>query len=684
MSSDTPSSHSIRLDDLYRMVAHIYSEKNAERPVSVTLSHLVEVCGMLTMHSKKKNREDVSLEDALCKALGWYFPLLAKVGVRSAEDLIFRKFPQVCPYCRLRPHVEKNCKQAGGTLATVNHPALRGMYLENKHSMPVSLNQWQEMFNGIYPRDLRNTSWSVVSLFEEIGELSEAVRVFETHPKYFAGEAADVFSYIMGIANEHALIVQEQITSGVQRKPFDFEHEFLRRYPGLCPQCGYQVCVCPVIPEATIGRMAKELDVIQDDPLFSLLPQELTARAIQVCTNILRGSGDGAEILNRLPFDRGDVNRAMIVLCAKVADEIRAKHPAMAKELVEIAVRLGSNPMRPGTRTDLTGIDNAIVLLKKAWRLGGSASLFDGSTIASSIAGQFSKEACTIGIVTALPCEFAAMQIMLEDSSNYSVPADPNEYVVGKIPSADGLGVHWVIVTLLKQIGNNMAAAGCTNLIRSFENVKEILMVGIAGGIPRPRDANKHVRRGDIIVANEEGIIQYDNLRETINKIQVRSNVGKPSGKILGKVKKLEAERLSGKYPWKKHIEKGRALENAERPKSDLLFAFENDEYKEIDHPEDPNRKEGEPRIHYGRIGAANKLLRNPKLRDKLAADHNVIAIEMGSSGIADAAWTHNQPYTVIRGVSDYCDDKKDEAWHMYAAIVAAAYARTLIESLQD
>ncbi len=56
----------------------------------------------------------------------------------------------------------------------------------------------------------------------------------------------------------------------------------------------------------------------------------------------------------------------------------------------------------------------------------------------------------------------------------------------------------------------------------------------------------------------------------------------------------------------------------------------------------------------------------------------------MESSGIADAAWTHNQPYTVIRGVSDYCDDKKDEAWHMYAAIVAAAYARTLIESLQD
>jgi nucleoside phosphorylase len=36
----------------------------------------------------------------------------------------------------------------------------------------------------------------------------------------------------------------------------------------------------------------------------------------------------------------------------------------------------------------------------------------------------------------------------------------------------------------------------------------------------------------------------------------------------------------------------------------------------------------------------------------------------------------------VIRGICDYCDPNKDDAWQDYAAIVAAAYMRALIESI--
>ena len=93
-----------RLDDLYKMTAHIYSEQNAHRPASATFSHFVEVCGLLTVHVRKKKRESTTIEDALCKALGWYFPLLAKFKVASVEELIFRKFPYACPYCRECPH----------------------------------------------------------------------------------------------------------------------------------------------------------------------------------------------------------------------------------------------------------------------------------------------------------------------------------------------------------------------------------------------------------------------------------------------------------------------------------------------------------------------------------------------------------------------------------------------------
>ena len=192
------ASDNLRLDDLYRMTAHIYSEQNAHRPASATFAHFVEVCGILTIHARKKRREDVSFTDALCKALGWFFPLLAKFKISSVEELIFRKYPYACPYCRETPHVDAKCKTVIGTKRTVDHPAIAKKYVENARMRPVGIGDWQGMFEKIYPRNLDDSSRSVVALFEELGELAEAVRVFDRFPKYFVGEAADVFSYLYG------------------------------------------------------------------------------------------------------------------------------------------------------------------------------------------------------------------------------------------------------------------------------------------------------------------------------------------------------------------------------------------------------------------------------------------------------------------------------------------------------
>lgn len=89
------STSPLRLDDLYKMIAHIYGEQNAHRPASATFTHFLEVCGMLTVHSRNKKREGVTFVEALCKALGWYFPLMAKFKVSSVEELVFRKYPAV-------------------------------------------------------------------------------------------------------------------------------------------------------------------------------------------------------------------------------------------------------------------------------------------------------------------------------------------------------------------------------------------------------------------------------------------------------------------------------------------------------------------------------------------------------------------------------------------------------------
>jgi hypothetical protein len=226
----------LSLDDLYMMVAHIYSDKNVSRTATATFAHFVEVCGMLTIHDRRKKREGIDVTDALCKALGWYFPLLAKFRIRSVEELIFRKFPSVCPYCRSAPHNETICKLVHGTGPTVDHEAVGEHFKSNWDSRPVGLDAWQAMFQAIYPRTVDDRARSTVGLLEELGELAEAVRVFEVHPKYFLGEAADSFSYIMGIANEHSLRLAQE------GKAFSFESEFLSRFPGLCIQCGSKVC----------------------------------------------------------------------------------------------------------------------------------------------------------------------------------------------------------------------------------------------------------------------------------------------------------------------------------------------------------------------------------------------------------------------------------------------------------
>ncbi len=97
-------------------------------------------------------------------------------------------------------------------------------------------------------------------------------------------------------------------------------------------------------------------------------------------------------------------------------------------------------------------------------------------------------------------------------------------------------------------------------------------------------------------------------------------------------------------------------------------------------HPADPLRVEGRPRIFHGPIASANVLLKNPARRDALRDQFNVKAVEMEGSGIADVTWDRLLGYLVVCGVCDYCDSAKGDEWQHYAAAVAAAYTRALLE----
>jgi hypothetical protein len=83
-------------------------------------------------------------------------------------------------------------------------------------------------------------------------------------------------------------------------------------------------------------------------------------------------------------------------------------------------------------------------------------------------------------------------------------------------------------------------------------------------------------------------------------------------------------------------------------------------------------------------IRSANVLLKDAAKRDALRDTFKVKAVEMEASGVADAAWEHTVGYLVVRGICDHCDAHKDDAWQMYAAVVAAAYARAVLEQTRS
>ena len=282
----------------------------------------------------------------------------------------------------------------------------------------------------------------------------------------------------------------------------------------------------------------------------------------------------------------------------------------------------------------------------------------------------------TIGIITALPKEQAAVKAMLLR------PSVQKTYTVGLIPARGG-GYHHVALSQAG-MGTNIAAVDAAFMLCDYPAIKDLIMVGIAGGVPHPEKPDEHVRLGDIVVLNEQGVIQYDLDKESYQRTEHRHNPLSPSSRLLQVVKQLAANELHGERPWLAHIARANSLPNATRPAahSDKL-ADTMHPSRFIAHPHDPKRTANQPRVFIAPIASGNKLLKNPHKRDDLRDKFSVKAIEMEAAGVAHAAWRRQVGYMVIRGICDYCDSHKNDDWQGYAAVVAAAYMRAMLEGME-
>lgn len=244
-----------KLDDWYSILNRIYFDKNYSRTTNQIFSHLVEILGGLSVLSTHKKEKLVKTEEHLAKALAWWLALCGKVGIRSVEDLIFYKFPNVCPYCQETPHKEDKClnlKIKG------NGPEWNQLLaLSKKNERPSSISSWQQMFFRIYPISQTESYDTVFGRFsEELGELSEAIRTLQVSPTYFLSEAADVFAWLMHLSNLYETIEHRGIA--LEERGKYLENILFELYPDKCRDCDHLICACPSVLKSTIGRISHD------------------------------------------------------------------------------------------------------------------------------------------------------------------------------------------------------------------------------------------------------------------------------------------------------------------------------------------------------------------------------------------------------------------------------------------
>ncbi|PCG94078.1 Hypothetical protein PENO1_080360 [Penicillium occitanis (nom. inval.)] len=313
---------------------------------------------------------------------------------------------------------------------------------------------------------------------------------------------------------------------------------------------------------------------------------------------------------------------------------------------------------------------------------------------------RLANDKYTVGWICAIRTEYIAARAVLDERHEEAESVssnDNNAYTLGTI------GKHNVVVAVLPngEYGIAAAASVARDMLSSFPNIRCGLMVGIGGGAP----SRKHdIRLGDIVVSTprgrESGVFQYD-FGKTIQDQEFRRTafLNRPPTLLLTAVSHLAAQHEEEghylEYTINSILEKQPRLRRKyKRPdqSSDRLYqsgvthppddesgcaAICGDDPSNLIARPDRAKDEDNPAIHYGLIASANQLMKDALLRDKLAAEKDVLCFEMEAAGLMN-----HFPCLVIRGICDYSDTHKNDEWQGYAAMAAAAYAKDLLRQI--
>ncbi|KAJ3490636.1 hypothetical protein NLG97_g5746 [Lecanicillium saksenae] len=322
-----------------------------------------------------------------------------------------------------------------------------------------------------------------------------------------------------------------------------------------------------------------------------------------------------------------------------------------------------------------------------------------------------------IAIICALPREADPVTLLFDefwddDGDVFGrAKGDTNTYITGR------LGIHDVVLVTAPAMGTANAASTATCLRLSFPEVKLALLIGVCGGIPKVD--GRDVFLGDVVISRT--LFQFDYGRQYPGYFAVKKSVDDSLGRANKEIRSLLASvemefgrrRLETRAQFHLKSLQEAAIREGRRAKyfypgmsKDRLYmptyrhqhqtscasccsgsspicevatkaACEDlgcsDAYlvKRVR----PGGDGDNLALYIGHLGSGNTVMKSGQDRDRMSAEHGIIAFEMEGAG----AWDEI-PCIVVKGICDFSDSHKNKVWQDYAAATAAAVSKALLE----
>lgn len=271
-----------------------------------------------------------------------------------------------------------------------------------------------------------------------------------------------------------------------------------------------------------------------------------------------------------------------------------------------------------------------------------TAPAIDDKT-AVTLARQIADESIDFAIVTALTVEIKAIvncfpelvPVSMSDRQGLS-----QTYYRGILSCENGTRYR-IVAMLLRDMGNLEAAHATNDLIRDW-SPRYLVVSGIAGGL-RPKTQNY----GDIVVS--DSVVYYERGKALSDGIEQRSKHFPCDPSMLN------SARTMVKNEWRLRLPK--------RPDGQLPSITY-------------------PNVHFGPLASGEKAIASvDAVINSLKYKPNLIAVEMGSAGVASAALSALRKigFIAVRSICDFADETKSDNWQPYAAAAAAAFLRSLL-----